>query len=66
MKRSKTWLMLFVVLTFVQVALGQDYTRHNWFFGDSQYGIIFNKSDDQPNQVDTQATPFGSAGAANS
>ncbi len=43
---------------------GQDYTRHNWLFGDSEYGIIFNKSDDQPNQTDVQATPFGTGGSA--
>lgn len=64
MNRSKNWLVLFLATLLSQFVFAQDFTKHNWYFGNSQYGIIFNKSDDQPNQVDTQATPFGAGGAA--
>lgn len=46
------------------IGFSQNYTRHNWYFGNSQFGILFNKSDNQPNQTDTQATPFGDAASA--
>jgi gliding motility-associated-like protein len=61
---SKLWLILCFALLLARAGLAQDYTEHIWYFGNSQYGIIFNKSDDQPNQADDQATPFGNAGSA--
>jgi len=64
MRRSKLWLITSLATFISYCTFAQDYTRHNWYFGNSQYGIIFNKSDNQPNQNDQQATPFGSAGSA--
>ncbi len=59
MKRRKIYLFLFLLISVTTFVSAQNYTRYNWYFGNSQYGILFNKSDDQPNQTDTQATPFG-------
>jgi gliding motility-associated-like protein len=42
----------------------QDFSRHNWYFGNSENSILFNKSDNQARRTDGQATVFGSAGAA--
>ena len=64
MNVGKNCLALFLLLLLSLHALGQDYTRHNWYFGSSQYGILFNKSDDQPNQTDTQNPAFGNAASA--
>ena len=64
MKRKKNYLFLFVLAIFSFNSIAQDYSKHNWYFGSSQYGILFNKSDDQPNQTDTQATPYGNAASA--
>lgn len=62
-KVKKLFLAVSLIIS-AQFAFGQNFTRHNWLFGNSDYGIIFNKSDDQPNQTDTQATPFGTGGSA--
>jgi hypothetical protein len=64
MKRNKHWLVLFLALFINHQIFAQDYTRHNWYFGNSQYGIVFNKSDDEPNQVDNQGAPYGAGGSA--
>ena len=42
----------------------QNFSRHNWFFGNSSDAIIFNKSDNEPMRVDIQGTPFGQGGSA--
>jgi len=42
----------------------QNFSRHNWFFGNSSDAIIFNKSDNEPMWVDIQGTPYGSGGSA--
>lgn len=57
-------LLLFSALLFAHAVYGQDYNSHNWYFGNSPYGLIFNKSDDQPNQTDVQGIPFGTGGSA--
>lgn len=44
--------------------VAQNFSRHNWFFGNSSDAIVFNKSDNEPNHVTTQATPFGDGGSA--
>jgi hypothetical protein len=65
MKRGKNWLVLlpgyFTLADLSSHRISQNTTG---ILETHQYGIFFNKSDDQPNQVDTQATPFGNAGAA--
>ncbi len=58
------FLFLLLFICSMQIGFAQDYSTYNWFFGNSQYGIGFNKSDDQPNQTDVQATPYGNAASA--
>ena len=55
---------LIIFLALQSPITAQNYSRHNWFFGNSADAIIFNKSDDQPMRVDVQATPFGQGGSA--
>ena len=64
MDRSRGSMFLFVFICLAQFVNAQNYTTYNWYFGDSQYGILFNKSDGQANQTDLQATPFGTGGSA--
>ncbi|MCK5281711.1 MAG: PKD domain-containing protein, partial [Cyclobacteriaceae bacterium] len=64
MNSGKYYLFSFLLICLSQFVNAQNYSRYNWYFGNSQYGIIFNKSDDQPNQTDTQATPFGNGASA--
>ncbi len=61
---SRAYLLLLLFLCLAPWVNGQEYTRHNWYFGDSPYGILFNKSDNLPNQTDIQATPFGIGASA--
>ncbi|MCG8308033.1 MAG: PKD domain-containing protein [Cytophagales bacterium] len=64
MNRGKRYsLVLLFVFSFIP-GFAQNFSRHNWYFGNSPYGILFNKSDNQPNQTDTQATPYGNAASA--
>ncbi len=51
------WLVLFP-------AQAQDFTRHNWYFGASQWGIRYNLSDNAAVQVSDQNPAFGRGGAA--
>ena len=55
---------LFIFLALQSPLIAQNYSRHNWFFGNSTDAIIFNKSDNEPMWVDVQGTPFGSGGSA--
>ena len=64
MNSLKNFLFSLLILCLSQVVVAQDYATNNWYFGNSPYGILFNKSDDQPNQTDTQTTPFGNAASA--
>ena len=57
-------LFSFLLVCLSQIVIAQDYSKYNWYFGNSQYGILFNKSDNQPNQTDTQSTPFGNGASA--
>jgi hypothetical protein len=41
-------LLLLLAVIFTHTAFGQGYNVHNWYFGNSPYGLIFNKSDNQP------------------
>ena len=62
--KGKNFLPLLLLIAIPILTLAQDYSKHNWYFGSSPYGILFNKSNNQPNQTDTQATPFGNVAAA--
>ena len=64
MNRGMRYLFILVFISLFLPGNAQDFSKHNWYFGNSQYGILFNKSDDQPNQTDTQTTPFGNAASA--
>lgn len=64
MDSTKGCLFLVLFICLAQLVHAQNYTQYNWYFGDSPYGILFNKSDDLANQTDTQATPFGIGASA--
>ncbi|MEQ9592891.1 MAG: PKD domain-containing protein, partial [Cyclobacteriaceae bacterium] len=42
----------------------QDLTQHNWYFGNSNRGIQFNRGNNSASAVTDQATPFGTGGTA--
>ncbi len=53
------------LLSVLSISLeAQNFSRHNWFFGNSSDAIIFNKSDNEPMRVTLQGTPFGNGGSA--
>ncbi len=56
--------LCFFVGVHVGFSQSQGLSNNNWYFGNSQEGIIFNKSDNQPVIVTNQFIPFGNAGAA--
>lgn len=66
-KHSASWisqiLAFFITVLSCQVS-AQDLNRHNWFFGSSSNGIVFNISNNQPTLFTTKATPFGSSASA--
>ncbi len=63
-KRIAKYLPLVLFLALQCPLSAQNFSRHNWFFGNSADAIIFNKSDNEPMWVDIQATPFGQGGSA--
>ncbi len=44
-------------------ALAQDLSQHNWYFGNSNKGIRFNRSTNKPSLITNKATPFGMGGS---
>jgi hypothetical protein len=42
----------------------QNFASHNWYFGNSNRGIRFSRSDDAASLVTNQFTPFGTGGSA--
>jgi hypothetical protein len=42
----------------------QDFSGHNWYFGNSNQAIRFSRSDNSASLVTTKATPFGTGGSA--
>jgi large repetitive protein len=42
----------------------QNFTQHNWYFGNSAEAIRFNRSDNTPSLVSNQKIPFGTGGSA--
>jgi hypothetical protein len=63
-KRNAKNILLIIFLVLQYPLLAQNYSRHNWFFGNSADAIVFNKSDNEPMWVDVQGTPFGQGGSA--
>ncbi|HEY4653792.1 MAG TPA: PKD domain-containing protein [Cyclobacteriaceae bacterium] len=43
---------------------GQNYSSHNWYFGNSPLGIRFSRGDNSASLYTNQATPFGNGGGA--
>ena len=55
---------IFLITVLVLPLNAQNFSRHNWFFGNSSDAIIFNKSDNEPMRVTIQGTPYGNGGSA--
>ena len=60
---AKAVVFLFVLFG-IQPAIAQDRSRHNWYFGNSNLGIPFNRIDHSPTLVNNKATPFNIGGSA--
>lgn len=45
-------------------SFAQHYNGHNWYFGATPTGIVFNRTDNSPSLVNNQAIPFGNGGSA--
>jgi|APTNR8051073442_1049403.scaffolds.fasta_scaffold00242_8 gliding motility-associated-like protein len=56
------FVLLIVILPFS--ILGQDLSKHNWYFGNSANGIRFNRGTNVAQPVTNQAMPFAQGGAA--
>jgi PKD repeat protein len=54
-----TLVALIPALTF-----SQNLSQHNWYFGNSNKGIRFNRADNTPSLVTNKAIPFGTGGSA--
>ncbi len=65
MKRLKTELLRSLLLVLLPLGvMAQNFSGYNWYFGDSQQGVRFSRSDNTATLVTNQATPFGSGGSA--
>jgi hypothetical protein len=64
LKAKLLWSFLLFLLAIPTVSISQSYTGYNWYFGGSQYGIRFSRSDGSATLVTNQATAFGSGGSA--
>ena len=63
-KRIAKYLSIVLFLALQCPLSAQNFSRHNWFFGNSADAIIFNKSDNEPMGGESQGTPYGSGGSA--
>jgi hypothetical protein len=64
LKGNFLWSFLLALLALPTVALSQSYSGYNWYFGGSQYGIRFSRSDGSATLVTNQVTAFGTGGSA--
>ncbi|MBX2963766.1 MAG: PKD domain-containing protein [Cyclobacteriaceae bacterium] len=64
MMQKMRWLIVVSGLVFSWHVSAQDFTRHNWYFGNSNAAIRFNRSDNAANLVTNQKLPFGNGGSA--
>ncbi len=62
MMNLRWMVMLFCCLA--AESLAQDFTQHNWYFGNSNTAIRFSRSDNTASLVTNQKTPFGTGGSA--
>lgn len=64
LKAKLLWSFLLFLLALPTVSVSQSYSGYNWYFGSSQYGIRFSRSDGSATLVTNQATAFGTGGSA--
>lgn len=57
-------LVLILCVWFGADVSAQDFSRHNWYFGNSITAIRFSRSDNTPSLVSNQKLPFGTGGSA--
>lgn len=59
------WIVLFLCLLAAADGFSQqNYSRYNWYFGNTNRGIRFSRSTAQPSLVNNKAIPFGTGGSA--
>lgn len=58
------WAFLASIFLLPSISIAQSYSGYNWYFGGSQYGIRFSRSDGSATLVTNQATAFGTGGSA--
>lgn len=56
--------LVLLCLLSVSDGIAQNFTQHNWYFGNSVRGIRFNRTDNAALLVTNQFTPFGTGGSA--
>jgi gliding motility-associated-like protein len=63
--RKNLYRFLFLLTAVIPVcSQAQNYAGHNWYFGNSNQGIRFSRSDNAASLVTNQFTPFGTGGSA--
>jgi gliding motility-associated-like protein len=63
--RKNLYRFLFFLTAVIPVcSQAQNYAGHNWYFGNSNQGIRFSRSDNSASLVTNQFTPFGTGGSA--
>ena len=59
------WIVLFVCLFAAADGIAQtDFSRHNWYFGNTNRAIRFSRTNNTPSLLTTKAIPFGTGGSA--
>lgn len=56
-------LVVVCLLSFAD-GIAQNFSQHNWYFGNSVRGIRFSRSNNSASLVTNQATPFGTGGSS--
>ncbi len=58
------WSFLSFLVLLPSLSIAQSYSGYNWYFGGSQFGIRFSRSDGSATLVTNQAPAFGNGGSA--
>lgn len=64
MKKLAVCLLFFQMVGTLQLAMGQNLSEYNWYFGNSTDVILFNKGNNEPLLDSVQAVPYGTGGGA--
>lgn len=56
--------LVLVCLLSVADGIAQNFSQHNWYFGNSTRGIRFSRTDNSASLVSNKATPFGTGGSS--